>query len=144
MINKTKSIKDAVLERDLICNYCSNQATDLWQVESGETLNSYIGVCYTCLKKLLNKQNSINKDQLIYCLKLINYIIHPRRMSESYLSRFQRSIKRYNYSYQELLDAIEIAKKYLYLSDSGELSGPSVNDFLEKLGGILYNKKFKK
>ncbi len=66
--------------------------------------------------------------------------IKPFTMTDQFKHTILKTLSKY--SYEDIITAIDLsAKKYLRYDDNGELTQDSVNNYLNKIGGILNNAK---
>lgn len=70
---------------------------------------------------------------------IISEKIHPYSLNEKGQAGIARLVKQY--PYELLIECIDIGvSSYFKYDENGELTNDSVNDFLDKLGGIAFNK----
>lgn len=75
-------------------------------------------------------------------MNIIHDLIHPWTISKYGKNRLRKSIQQYGMP--EVAQAINIAAaQYLAYDEKGEAKGNSVDEFLEKYSGILYNRSFR-
>jgi len=87
-------------------------------------------------KKSLDK---LEEDEIEKVKEYVNAKINPYTISEHGLQQIKKHLKKYGTS--NILEAIDIStSRYLVRANSGELTKFSVNEFIDKIGGIAFNR----